>query len=236
MMAMPSPVPKETAVVRALALAAVIAAALLSALPAEAQLLGLEQYLSPPSVDYAADVIMTADGDKVNGKIMRTTGKERRELTVEGEPEILIIRLDRRLVWSLAPDDKLYVEASLDEALGRVPGPAGTPSEPPLTVTALGSETIDGLHATKKKVSGKESDGSPVEGTVWMSDEGIVLRAESDIVDEDGKHHLLRMELKNLRIGPQDSTLFEIPAGYKRVTRARTGWLGAPARTGSASA
>jgi len=236
MMAMPSLVPKETAVVRALALAAVIAAALLSALPAEAQLLGLEQYLSPPSVDYAADVVMTADGDKVDGKIMRATGKERRELTVEGEIEIIVIRLDRRLVWSLAPDDKLYVESSLDEALGRVPGPAGKPREAQLTVTALGSETIDGLHATKKKVSGKEGDGSPVEGTVWMSDQGIVLRAESDIVDEDGKHHMLRMELKNLRIGPQNSTLFEIPAGYKRVTRSKTGSLGAPARTRPTSA
>ncbi len=231
MMAMLSLASKETAAVRALALAAVIAAALLLALPAEAQLLGLEQYLSPPSVDYAADVVMTADGDKVDGKIMRTTGKERRELTVEGEPEILIIRLDRRLVWSLAPDEKLYVESSLDEALGRVPGPAGKPREPQLTVTALGSETIDGLHATKKKVSGKDSDGSPVEGMVWTSDEGIVLRVESEIVDEDGKHHRLRMELKNLRIGPQNSALFEIPAGYKRVTRSRTGWLVAPART-----
>ncbi|HUI16959.1 MAG TPA: hypothetical protein VL244_04790 [Alphaproteobacteria bacterium] len=220
---------------RPLAFVALMASLLLAAAPARAQLLGLEQYLPPPSVDYAADVSMTADGDTVDGKIMRAAGKERRELTVEGELETIIIRLDRRLVWSLASDDKLYVEASLDEALGRVPGPSGKPREPQLTVTTLGDATVAGLHAAKKKLSGVDADGSPLAGTVWISDEGIVLRAESDIVDEDGKHHLLRMELKNLRIGPQNASLFEVPAGYKRVTRARTGWLAPPARARASS-
>ena len=138
--------------VRPLAFLALMAPLLLAVAPARAQLLGLEQYLPPPSVDYAADVGMTADGDTVDGKIMRAAGKERRELIVEGELETVIIRLDRRLVWSLAPDDKLYVESSLDEALGRVPGPSGKPREPQLTVTALGEATVAGLHATEKKL------------------------------------------------------------------------------------
>jgi len=199
-------------------LVAMTAALLLASVPASAQLLGLERYLSPPTVDYAADVSMTADGDTVDGRIMRASGKERRELTVEGELEIVIIRLDRHLVWSLAPDEKLYVEAALEDALGH---PSG--KEPQLTVTALGSATIAGLHATRKRLSGRDADGSPLEGTVWVSDEGIVLRAENDIVDESGKHHRLDMELKNLRIGPQNAALFEVPAGYKRVARARAG-------------
>ena len=205
---------------RHLAPFATMAAMLLAAPPAAAQLLGLEQYLSPPSVDYAADVSMTADGDTIDGKIMSAAGKERRELTVEGDIEIIIIRLDRHLVWSLAPDDKLYVESSLEEALGRAPG---KPHEPQLTVATLGSDTVAGQHATKKRLSGKDADGSPLEGTVWLSDEGIILRAESDIVDESGKHHSLSMELRNLHIGPQNAALFEVPAGYKRVARARTG-------------
>ncbi len=226
----------EAALLRALALAALVAVSFLPAAPARAQLLALERYLSPPKVDYAADVVMTADGAPVEGRIMRSTGKERREMTVEGELEIVIIRLDRNLVWSLAPDDKLYVESSLDDVLGRTPDAAGKTREPQLTLTALGSEQVAGMHASKKKVSGKEADGSAVEGVVWVSDDGIVLRAESALVDDDGKHHSLRMELKNVRIGPQSPALFEIPAGYKRVTHGKTGSLApagaARARTG----
>ncbi|MFI4986169.1 MAG: hypothetical protein ACHQF3_01895 [Alphaproteobacteria bacterium] len=223
----------EAALLRHLAAAAVIAALLAAAAPAEAQLLGLERYLSPPKVDYAAEVVMTADGTAVAGKIMRAAGRERREVTVDGELEIVIIRLDRKLVWSLAPDDKLYVESSLDDVLGRVPDASGKAREPQLNVTSLGSEPVAGVAATKKKVSGKEPDGSPIEGVVWVSDDGIVLRAESVLIDEDGKHHSMRMELKNVHVGSQSPALFEIPAGYKRVTRGKTGSLTPPPGIGA---
>ncbi len=193
--------------------------------PAEAQLLGLEHYLAPPKVEYSAEVTMTGDGDTVAGKVNRARDKERRELTVEGDTEVIIIRLDRKLVWSLSPDDKLYLESTLDEALGRSPGPEGKPREPQLTLTPAGSEAIEGLNATKQSVRGTDVDGTPIEGDVWVSDEGIVLRVDSVVVDEDGTRHRIRMELHNLRIAPQDPKLFEIPAGYKRVSQGKLGAL-----------
>jgi len=222
----------EAVLIRFLLPAAVLVAAFATCRPASAQLLGLEHYLSPPTVDYSADVIMTYSDDSsaagndeaIKGKVIRAREKERREMTVEGDLEILIVRLDRKVVWSISPEEKLYVESSLDEALGRAPGPGGKVHEPEVSLQTIGTEAIDGVQATKRKIVGKDVDGSPIDGILWVSEQGIVLRVDSNVVDEDGKHHTVRMELHNLRIGPQDPKLFEIPADYKRVTESHLGF------------
>ena len=211
-------------------LAGALPALLIMAAPAGAQLLWLDLSLAPPKVEYSADVTIATDDETIEGKVKRAPEKERSELTVKGESVVRIIRLDRKLVWSLSPEDKLYLESSLDEALGRQPGNEGKPQEPQLTFTPDGSETIDGRNATKQTVRGKNEDGSPIEGAVWVSDDGIVLRVDSVVVDEDGGRHRIRMELHHLRVAPQDPKLFEIPAGYKRASQYQ---LGAPSGVGA---
>jgi hypothetical protein len=198
---------------------------LITAVPAGAQLLLIENYLAPPKVEYSADVTMTGDGDTIAGKVHRAGQKERRELTVAGDTEVLIIRFDRKLAWSLSPEDKIYLESTLDEALGRQPGTEGQPREPQLTLTPGGSETIEGVHATKQSVRGTDVDGTPIEGDVWVSDDGVVLRVDSVVVDQDGGRHRIRTELHHLRVAPQDPKLFEIPPDYKRATQGKLGAL-----------
>jgi hypothetical protein len=198
--------------------AAALAAALLAGSPsAQAQLLGIEQYFASPKIEYSADVTITGDGDTIKGTINHAANKERRELAVEGDVEVMIIRLDRRLVWSLSPEEKLYIESTLDQALGRPLGPDGKPIQPKLRIEREGEESVDGQHAMKQQVSGKDADGTPIDGTVWVTDQGIVVRVDSTVVDDDGTHHQVRMELTNLKVAPQDPKLFEIPAGFKRV-------------------
>jgi hypothetical protein len=201
------------------------------AAPARAQLLWLDLSLAPPKVEYSADVTIATDDETIEGKVKRAPDKERSELTVKGDSVVRIIRLDRKLVWSLSPEDKLYLESSLDEALGRQPGNEGKPHHQ-LTLTPDGSETIDGLHTTKQTVRGKNDDGSPMEGDVWVSDDGIVLRVDSVVVDENGDRHSIRMELHNLRVAPQDPRLFEIPAGYKRASQDELGAAGGVGASG----
>lgn len=210
-------------------LAGALPALLIMAAPARAQLLWLELSLASPKVEYSADVTIATDDETIEGKVKRTPDKERSELTVKGDRVVRIIRLDRKLVWTLSPEDKLYLESSLDEAFGRQPGNKGKPHRQ-LTLTPDGSETIDGLHTTKQTVRGKNDDGSPIEGAVWVSDDGILLRVDSVVLDENGDRHPIRMELHNLRIASQDPQLFEIPAGYQRASQDK---LRAPGSVGA---
>ena len=43
-------------------------------------------------------------------------GKERRELTTSGEPMIMIIRQDKKVIWTLKPEANAYMEMSLEES------------------------------------------------------------------------------------------------------------------------
>ena len=223
--------PGETTLTRAFIPAGIFLVLLFASNAATAQLLGLEHYLAPPKVDYSADVTMTYSADAsggmesggIQGRVTRARDKERRELTIEGDVEILIIRLDRNIVWSVSPEEKMYLESPLDEALGRTPDADGKLREPAINLKTIGSEAVDGIPATKQRITGKDVDGSPIAGTVRVSGQGIVLRVDSDVVDEDGKHHTVRMELHNVQVGPQDPALFEIPADYKRVSPSRLG-------------
>lgn len=208
-------------------LVAVLLGVGLAGRPAVAQLLGLEHFLSTPKVEYSADLTVTGDGEAVTGKVNRARGKERREIVTEGDVEVLIVRADRNLVWSLSLEEKLYLEASLDEALGRTKGPDGRPRELELKLTLLGEEKIGGIVVAKQRLVGKDFDGTPIEGMAWVTGQGIVLRLETTVMDEDGKSHHVRMELHNLRIGPQNPALFEIPLGFTQIVRSKVG-LGTP--------
>jgi hypothetical protein len=158
----------------------------------------------------------------VEGRVYRDASKERREFTIEGENQIVIVRLDLKRVWSLIPDEKIYIETSFDEALGK-PKAHAAGGEGKITITPLGREPFGTVTANKEHVTGQDVDGRPIDGTIWVSDEGIMLRVETVLQDDQGGKHQVRMELHDVKTGPQDAKLFQIPADYRPAGQTRTG-------------
>jgi hypothetical protein len=208
-------------------LAALLSAGLAIAAPAHAQLLGLERFLAPPKVGYMAAVTVSSDGQRADGRIYRAPDKERREFEVEGESKIVIVRMDLKRVWSLVPEEKIFIESSFDDALGK-PARKGEQGKPEITLTPLGRDRMAGLPAVKQRITGVDVDGRPIDGTVWFSEEGIVLCVESLVTDDEGGKHKVRMELHDVKIGPQDAKLFEIPPDYRAAGQTRTGEASRP--------
>jgi hypothetical protein len=206
---------------------------LLLASPAEAQLLGIERVLPQPKTDYTAAVVVSDNGVQAEGRVFRAPNKERREFTIEGESRIVIVRLDTKRVWSLVPEEKIFIETSYDEALGRAPSRAGaTPvAKAKVALTPLGHEPVNGVAALKERVAGEDEEGRPIAAIVWISPQGIVLRVDTELRDDQGARHQVRMELHDLKPGPQDSKLFEIPPDYRPAGQTRTGAL-APREAG----
>ncbi len=99
----------------------------------------------------------------------------------------------------------MYLENRIDEAM--LPGP----DDGHLERDALGKEVVNGASATKYRIHGTTREGHPFEGTMWMTKHEIPVR----VLSGQGTERV-RMELSNLVVGPQDSSLFEIPAGYQR--------------------
>jgi hypothetical protein len=197
---------------------AALAAMIFVAAPAWADKLPL------PKAAYSADVTFFAKGRQSVGHINVDGPKERRQAkNAAGVDKTLIIRRDQGkagLVYDLKPSHKLAVAMRMAaaEAAGEIGAPGididafyGADASP------QGKETIEGLQTTKYAI---KIDGGPdlvVNATVWATDDGIIVKMIGKTsIDSDNTPS--RMELKNIQRGPQDASLFEVPAGLEVLT------------------
>jgi hypothetical protein len=166
---------------------------------------------SPVNVDYSADRYMSGDGaTQMKGKVYYSPGKERMEW--EAGEHVTIMRQDKKLVWTLMPKEKMYMENKFGEEKKR----GGDYKDCDVRQSEAGGEVVNGVETRKTAVEITCPDKSAFSGTLWLTKENIPMRMEtSDKSDRSGKK-VFRMELKNLKIAKQDPGLFDIPSGYTK--------------------
>jgi len=163
-------------------------------------------------VEYSADSSMeTADG-VMNGTVYVAPGKERREYVQDGEKSVMIMRHDKKVMWMLQPEDKTYMEMKLSQGGGR----KDDISAYKIDHTTVGPDTVNGIKTTKSKLIMIGPKGDKLGGFMWATKEGIAVKMDAIAVDKNSKERF-KTELKNLKIGRQDTSLFEIPADYSKM-------------------
>ncbi|GAO04419.1 DUF4412 domain-containing protein [Anaeromyxobacter sp. PSR-1] len=185
--------------------------ALLLAGPALAQSLSLGP---PPTVEYRADAVMETEAGRMPSKIWSAKGKERRELDLGGHVSTTIVRTDRKVVWTLMPEQRMYMENAFGEA-----GPAGAGQPPSYDIeqTPAGEEVVNGVPCKKTKVVMTDrASGTKLGGFFWTSKDGIVVKVDA-VARSEGSKTRFKLELTNLQVGPQPAHLFEIPAGWSKM-------------------
>ncbi|HUU41282.1 MAG TPA: DUF4412 domain-containing protein [Desulfatiglandales bacterium] len=165
------------------------------------------------TVEYSADMIMETGQGTMNSKVYHALGgKDRQEMSVGGSTQIMIMRLDKKVGWVLMPAQKSYMEMSLDESKQK----SGTNvNDCDMNISPLGDETVNGVKATKSKVSMSCPDNENYDGNMWVTKDGIMVKMDA-VAGQGSKQTRLKIDLKNLKIGKQDPSLFEIPAGYQK--------------------
>lgn len=163
-------------------------------------------------VDYSATSTMETEETTMKGKVYHSHGKERREM---GKDSITIIRPDKKVIWMIMPAQRMYMENRIGQNSGKKDN-ADT-SDMKFETTVVGPETVNGIAATKNKVVAKSKDGSAMGGYNWVTKDGIVVKM--DLVAKSAKSKTrIKTELSDLKIGKQDPSLFEIPAGYSPMS------------------
>jgi hypothetical protein len=165
-------------------------------------------------VDYAADWRMeTAEGVQ-SGRVHHSAGLERREVNNGGEKVIVISRPDKKLMWSLMPSERMYMEM----AIGEEKKSRDDVSQYDIEQTPAGEEMLNGLRTSKSKIimKPKKPDGSKLGGFWWTTREGIVVKMDLLAIDQGSKERI-KSELSNLQVGKQDPQLFEVPPGYEKM-------------------
>lgn len=160
-----------------------------------------------PAADYTAEFKVQGFGPKLRGRVYGAPGKERRETADPWGGSTMIFRFDLGVAWIILPTGPYYAEYPLR--------PPGAPALPPGTVPpGLGrikDDDINDVPATKYAFPPTPTGPG---GHVWLSREGIALRIDGQ--PRPGFPEI-RFELDNLRYGPQNPALFELPAGYQKL-------------------
>lgn len=167
-----------------------------------------------PTADYTADAVAKTAGqpDSVS-KIWFTKDMVRVDVTHQGQSMSVIMDRVKKQMTVLIPKSKLYQQEALPEGEAQNPIASGS-----WEVTKGSDETVAGIATTKWQVKGKGADNRTFEGFIWTSKENIQVKMEGEAEDE-GKKVKVVSELKNLKVGPVDAKVFEIPKDFKPVPK-----------------
>ncbi|MBI4462182.1 MAG: hypothetical protein HY653_04675, partial [Acidobacteria bacterium] len=124
---------------------------------------------------------------------------------------MVILRLDRKLMWSLMPDEQMYAELPLN--WGQSFAQAAQDPEARVERESLGPEPVGPYLCDKYRVHVTTKDGHVYSGIHWAAREldGFVVK----MMDEKTKSTL---EYQNIQLGPPDPALFEVPPGYRKLS------------------
>ena len=157
------------------------------------------------AMEFSSDTVMTSRQGKMTGKIYFKADRFRMDMKAPQEMST-ITRMDKKVVWNIMPKEKMYMEMPFD--------PKGKPMvegkfEGEIERKLVGSETIDG-HPSKKYLITYMSGKKKEQVYQWTATD-INFPIKTAAVDG-----FWVQEHKNIKIGPQPNSLFEVPAGYKK--------------------
>lgn len=168
-----------------------------------------------PQVEYSADTSMETAEVSMKGHVNYAPTRERREMVMDGgDKMIMITRHDKKVSWTLMPADKMYMEMSLAQASAQAKDDT---SKYKIEQTEVGSETVNGVDTTKSKIIMTGPKGEKMGGFMWVTRDNIVVKMDAIAIDKKDKHRF-KTELTNLKVGKQDPKLFEVPAGYEKMS------------------
>lgn len=160
---------------------------------------------------FSADFTMTDTKGKVStGKTFVKGEKIRQETTTDSSSSITILRLDKKVSWTLMPDNKQYMEIGIPF----------DPNHPSKDATieyeskVIGNETLGGYDCQVIQYTYKNKKyGILVQ---WVASKlNFAIKYQSK--DSDGKVKLT-MEYKNIKTGNVADSSFEIPDGYSKLS------------------
>ena len=171
---------------------------------------------SLPQVEYSADTLMETAEVSMKGHVNYTPTRERREMVTGsgGDKMIMITRHDKKVAWTLMPADKMYMEMSLTQASAQSKDDT---SKYKIEQTVVGPETLNGVNTTKSKIIMTGPKGEKMGGFMWVTKDNIVVKMDAIAIDKKDKHRF-KTELTDLKVGKQDPKLFEVPAGYEKMS------------------
>ncbi|MBI4665723.1 MAG: DUF4412 domain-containing protein [Nitrospinae bacterium] len=176
---------------------------------------------------YTADMeTVTAQGTFMM-KMAVADNKQRMEMTQQGEKMISIIRMDKKVMWTIMANEKMYMEMPLDMSHQDINSKLNDPNSK-VTKEPLGNETIDGHPCKKYHMSMTRNGKKEDSGYLWEATDldNFPIRYQPD--DKSST-----VTWKNIKFGAVPDSTFEPPAGFQKMTMPAMGGMGGMGMPGS---
>jgi hypothetical protein len=164
-----------------------------------------------PAAEFSADVVTTGAGGGMKGKIYLKGGNMRQEVAgaPAGKAGVTIFRADKRVTWLLQPAQRTYREI---RGSGGMHDPGWEKEVEKLAVKkSLGTDMMNGQLCDKYLFIYRDKSTGTM--TLWVSKR---LKFPVKTVAKSARGSMT-MECKNIREGRLPDSLFEVPAGYKKM-------------------
>jgi hypothetical protein len=165
------------------------------------------------AAEFSARMFQSKDGKPVHGQIWVSGDKVRVDMISDAGPVVTISRPDKNVLWVANVAQKQYLELP-GVRLGPI---SGQPIDPKLLAEKkdLGTDKVNGRLCDKIYYRYKDDKKGRV--LEWVDRE---LKYPIKIVHK-GPHGDVATLFEKIKPGPQKASMFEIPAGYKKVTRGK---------------
>jgi Domain of unknown function (DUF4412) len=163
------------------------------------------------NVEYSADQVIEAEDGAMKSRIFYTPMKERREMNQGGQNMIMITRHDKKVAWTVMPEEHMYMEMGMKPSADKTDLSAYK-----IEQTSVGQEMLNGVNMNKSKIIMTHSSGSKMGGFMWMTKEGIMAKIDAISVEKGSKDRF-KMEQTNIKVGKQPADLFELPRGVEKM-------------------
>ncbi|MFH0809538.1 MAG: hypothetical protein V2A77_03570 [Pseudomonadota bacterium] len=169
-------------------------------------LLTAETFMGRP---YSAEMVVRSGKQETVSRIF-VGGKDR--WRIEGaQSQATIVRLDRKATYVVLPQAKVYYQTAVAEEDATPAFQQQPPGPGKVSRRVLAKEKVAGWPATKYETMVSRPGNKPVVTYEWFCEQlGVPLRT---MPADKG----WCMEYRNIKVGPQDSRLFDVPAGYRKL-------------------
>lgn len=160
---------------------------------------------------YSADVVTTDKNGVNQAKMWVSYSSWSQRMEMPSQPNmIIIVRMDRKLVWNIDKESKMYMEIAMRPGMGANTIASGEKAPTEVERTYLLTETVEGHVADKYRIT-HQSGNDRITQYVWLLKENNLFPIKTQYNDSV-------TVFKNLVFEEPAAALFEVPVGYQKMS------------------
>ena len=159
---------------------------------------------------YSADVVTTGNSGTNHAKMWVSYSLWAQRMEMPAHPEmIMIVRMDKKLVWNINKESKMYMEIPLRPGMAANAIASGEKAPTEVERTYLLTETVEGHVADKYQITHQMGNDRTTH-FIWLLKDNNMFPIKTQYKDSV-------TVFKNLNFTEPPAEMFEVPPGYQKM-------------------